>query len=114
MNDTIVGALAIAFSVLVPMMPGMSHEGMMDESTVPPGWTYSPSSWLQRLPIIALGFFGFLIARYLAAYQLGHIGSIWEPSSPAPPARTAPSTSSPRTSRGPGQSQTPASALRAT
>jgi uncharacterized membrane protein len=79
MNDTIVGALAIAFSVLVPMMPGMSHEGMMDESTVPPGWSYSPSTWLQRLPIIALGFFGFLIARYLAAYQLGHAGAIWEP-----------------------------------
>jgi nucleoside-diphosphate-sugar epimerase/uncharacterized membrane protein len=79
MNDTIVGALAIVFSVLVPMMPGMSLEGMMDESTVPPGWTYSPSSWLQRLPIIALGFLGFLIARYLTAYQLGHIGGVWEP-----------------------------------
>jgi uncharacterized membrane protein len=79
MNDTIVGALAITFSVLVPMVPGMSHEGMMDQSTVPPGWTYSPSSWLQRLPIIALGFFGFLIARYLTAYQLGQIGAIWEP-----------------------------------
>jgi len=79
MNDTIVGALAITFSVLVPMMPGMSHEGMMDESTVPPGWTYSPSSWLQRLPIIALGFFGFLIARYLTAYQLGQIDAVWEP-----------------------------------
>ncbi|MFC0808855.1 NAD-dependent epimerase/dehydratase family protein [Ensifer sp. P24N7] len=79
MNDTIVGGLAITFSVLVPMMPGMSHEGMMDESTVPPGWTYSPSSWLQRLPIIVLGFLGFLIARYLAAYQLGHIGTTWEP-----------------------------------
>lgn len=34
----------------------------MDAGTVPPGWTYSPSSWLQRLPIIALGFLGFLIA----------------------------------------------------
>jgi hypothetical protein len=79
MNDTIVGALAITFSVLVPMMPGMSHEGMMDESTVPPGWTYSPSSWLQRLPSIALGFFGFLIARYLTAYQLGHVVMVWEP-----------------------------------
>ncbi|UUP18123.1 NAD-dependent epimerase/dehydratase family protein [Nitratireductor thuwali] len=78
-NDTIVGALAIAFSVLVPMMPGMSHEGMMDENDVPAGWTYSPSSWLQRLPIIALGLFGFFIARYLAAYQLGHIDHIWEP-----------------------------------
>jgi nucleoside-diphosphate-sugar epimerase/uncharacterized membrane protein len=79
MNDTIVGALAIVFSVLVPMMPGMSHEGMMDESTVPPGWTYSPSSWLQRWPIIALGLFGFLIARYLTAYQLGQVNSVWEP-----------------------------------
>jgi nucleoside-diphosphate-sugar epimerase/uncharacterized membrane protein len=78
-NDTLVGALAITFSVLVPMMPGMSHEGMMDASIVPPGWTYSPSSWLQGLPIIALGFFGFLIARYLTAYQLGHVSAIWEP-----------------------------------
>ncbi|WEX11006.1 NAD-dependent epimerase/dehydratase family protein [Chelativorans sp. AA-79] len=78
-NDTIVGALAITFSVLVPMMPGMSHEGMMDESEMPAGWTYSPSSWLQRLPIIALGLFGFFVARYLAAYQLGHVDHIWEP-----------------------------------
>ena len=79
LNDTIVGALAIALSVLIPMMPGMSHEGMMDESTIPAGWTYSPSSWPQRIPIIILGFFGFLIARYLAAYQLGHIDSAWDP-----------------------------------
>ena len=78
-NDTIVGTLAVALSVLIPMMPGMSHAGMMDESTVPPGWTYSPSSWLQRLPIIALGLFGFLIARILTAYQLGHIAHIPEP-----------------------------------
>ena len=78
-NDMIAGTLAITFSILVPMMPGMSHASMMDKSTVPPGWTYSPSSWLQRLPIIALAFFGFLIARYLAAYQLGQIASIWEP-----------------------------------
>ncbi|WP_119302006.1 NAD-dependent epimerase/dehydratase family protein [Dongia deserti] len=79
MNDTIVGAFAIALSVLIPMMPGMSHEGMMDESTVPPGWSYSPSSWLQRLPIIALGLFGFFIARDLAAYQMGHVHAVWEP-----------------------------------
>jgi hypothetical protein len=71
-NDTIIGAL-------VPMMPGMSREGMMDSSTVPPGWTYSSSWPPQRPPIIALGFFGFLIARYLAAYQLGQVGAVWEP-----------------------------------
>ncbi|WP_163269926.1 SPW repeat domain-containing protein [Chelativorans alearense] len=78
-NDTIVGALVITFSILVPMMPGMSHEGMMDESDMPPGWTYCPSTYLQRLPIIALGAIGFVIARALAAYQLGHIDYVWEP-----------------------------------
>lgn len=78
-NDTLVGALAIAFSVLVPMMPGMGHAGMMDDNTLPPGWSYNPSGWLQRLPIIALGLLGVLLARYLAAYQLGHVGAVWEP-----------------------------------
>ncbi|HUE44741.1 MAG TPA: vitamin K epoxide reductase family protein [Aestuariivirgaceae bacterium] len=78
-NDMIVGALAISFAVLIPMMPGMSHAGMMDKNAIPPGWTYSPSSWLQRLPIIALGLFGFLVARYLAAFQLGHVNAVWDP-----------------------------------
>jgi nucleoside-diphosphate-sugar epimerase len=78
-NDTAIGALVIMLSILVPMMPGMSHEGMMAPNTVPPGWSYSPSTWLQRLPMIGLGFFGFLIARYMAAYQLGHIDNVWEP-----------------------------------
>lgn len=78
-NDTLVGALVITFAILVPMMPGMSHEGMMDPSDRPPGWTYSPSTYLQRLPIVALGALGFFIARTLAAYQLGHIDGVWEP-----------------------------------
>jgi len=78
-NDIMVGALVIAFAILVPMMPGMSHEGMMDSSDMPPGWTYSPSTYLQRMPIIVLGAIGFFIARTLAAYQLGHIDGVWEP-----------------------------------
>jgi nucleoside-diphosphate-sugar epimerase/uncharacterized membrane protein len=78
-NDTFVGALVIAFAVLVPMMPGMSMESMMDPSNVPVGWTYSPSTYLQRLPIVALGFIGFVIARQLSAYQLGHVEGVWEP-----------------------------------
>jgi len=78
-NDTLIGALVIAFSILVPMMPGMSHDGMIDETDIPPGWTYSPSTYGQRLPIIALGLFGFIIARYLTSYQLGHTDYIWDP-----------------------------------
>jgi hypothetical protein len=46
---------------------------------IPPGWTYNPSSWHQRAPIIALGFFGWFISRYLAAVQLGYITAAWEP-----------------------------------
>ena len=78
-NDTLIGALVIAFAILVPMMPGMSMAGMMDGSDLPPGWTYSPSTYLQRLPIVALGMVGLLISRHLAAYQLGHIDGAWDP-----------------------------------
>ncbi len=78
-NDMLVGALVIAFSVLVPMMPGMSMAGMMDRKSVPPGWTYSPSTAAQRFPIVVMGLVGLLISRHLTAYQLGHIESAWEP-----------------------------------
>lgn len=79
LNDTLVGSAVIALSVLVPMMPGMSMEGMMDPKSIPPGWTYSPSTYAQRLPIAALGLIGLLISRILTAYQLGHIDTAWEP-----------------------------------
>jgi len=78
-NDTLVGALVIAFAILVPMMPGMSMAGMMDRKSIPPGWTYSPSTAAQRFPIVVLGLIGLLISRHLAAYQLGHIDWAWEP-----------------------------------
>jgi len=78
-NGTLVGALVIALSVLIPMMPGMSMAGMMGGPDVPPGWAYTPSSWLQRMPIGVLALIGFLISRVLGAYQLGHIDHVWEP-----------------------------------
>lgn len=78
-NDLLVGSLAITFSVLVPMMPGMSMAGMMDPKSIPPGWTYGPSTAAQRLPVAALGLIGLLISRMLTAYQLGHVTYVWEP-----------------------------------
>lgn len=78
-NDTLIGSGAIALSVLIPMMPGMSMEGMMGKPDIPPEWGYNPASWLQRVPVATLAFLGFLIARYMAAYQMGHIDSQWEP-----------------------------------
>lgn len=79
MNDTLVGALVIAFAVLVTMMPGMDMSVMMEGADIPPGWSYNPSTWLQRAPIILLALVGFLASRYMAAYQLGHITSVWDP-----------------------------------
>ncbi|MCE3246351.1 MAG: polymerase subunit epsilon [Geminicoccaceae bacterium] len=46
---------------------------------MPPGWSYNPSTWAQRLPIIILAFVGLYVSRYLAAYQLGHIPDVWDP-----------------------------------
>lgn len=80
-NDTLVGALVITFSVLVPMMPSRTHHQVMKTPgpETPPGWSYNPSDWIQRGPIIALAFVGFSLSRYLAAYQLGHVASPWDP-----------------------------------
>ncbi|MBG7616671.1 NAD-dependent epimerase/dehydratase family protein [Brevundimonas sp. BAL450] len=83
-NDMLVGALVVALTLLIPMMPGMSMEGMMDETDTPPGWTYCPSTYLQRIPIIALGVVGLVLARILTAYQLGHVDNVWEPFFEAP------------------------------
>jgi uncharacterized membrane protein len=80
-NDTLVGVFVIALTILVPMMPGMAHHMVMLKPgpEIPPGWTYNPSSWPQRAPLIALGFVGWFLSRYLAAYQLGYISGVWDP-----------------------------------
>ena len=75
-NDTIVGVLLIAFALLVPGIPGVIEEKGHD---IPPGWSYNPSAWIQRIPVIALGCVGWMISRYLAAFQLGYIDSVWDP-----------------------------------
>jgi len=81
LNDTVVGAVVITLTILVPMMPGMAHHSAMMQPgpEIPPGWTYNPSSWHQRAPLIALALIGWLISRYLAAFQLGYTSTTWDP-----------------------------------
>jgi uncharacterized membrane protein len=79
LNDSLGGALVIALAVLVTMMPGMDMLVMMTGPDIPPGWSYNPSTWLQRAPIILLAAVGFFAPRYLAAFQLGHISDVWDP-----------------------------------
>lgn len=46
---------------------------------LPGGWSYNPSAWSQRIPIIALGFIGMCIASYLTSFQFGWVDRIWDP-----------------------------------
>ncbi len=77
-NDTLVGVLIIALTILIPGMPNMITYMKMG-STVPPGWSYNPSSWPQRWIMIVLGFFGWVVSRYLGAFQLGYSDFAWDP-----------------------------------
>jgi nucleoside-diphosphate-sugar epimerase len=79
LSDTLVGALIFGFAVGTKPEPGPSAIAALTGPTVPPGWSYNPSSWTQRLPIILLAVIGLYVSRYLAAYQLGHIPAVWDP-----------------------------------
>ena len=78
LNDTLVGALIIALTILIPGMPNMIMYMKMG-SQVPPGWSYNPSSWPQRWIMIVLAFAGWVVSRYLGAFQLGYLDQTWDP-----------------------------------
>lgn len=78
-NDTLVGTLVVVFAVLAPGMPGMAGMRMAPDPDVPPGWSYNPSSWPQRAPVIALALLGFVLSRQMTAFQLEHVVSLTDP-----------------------------------
>lgn len=79
LNQTLAGAIIFGLAVLARPIPGIQPAAAATGPTIPPGWDQSPSSWFQRVPIIALAVVGFLISRHMTAYQLGHIDAVWEP-----------------------------------
>jgi nucleoside-diphosphate-sugar epimerase/uncharacterized membrane protein len=79
LNDTLVGALVMALAALTPPEPGVSALAALRGPVTPPGWSFNPSAWTQRVPIIVLAFVGLFVSRHLAAYQLGHLDGAWEP-----------------------------------
>ncbi len=85
LNGTLLGAAAIGLAAASRPPPGVSPIAALTGPTVPPGWTASPSSWLQRLPIIVLAFVGLFCSMYMTAYQLGHVDRIWDPFFPGGP-----------------------------
>ena len=88
LSDTLVGLLIFAFAVGSRPEVGPTPLAAISGPYTPPGWSYNPSTWSQRLPIILLAVVGLEVSRYLAAYQLGHVDGVWEPfftGSPADP-----------------------------
>ena len=79
LNGTAIGSLAIGFAVASRPFPLISPLAMQTGPDIPPGWDISPSTFLQRTPIVALALVGFFISRYLTAYQLGHVDGVWDP-----------------------------------
>lgn len=72
----LIGFLIIVCGAVQPNRSVITKPSTLDR---PPGWDYNPSSWPQRIPIITLALLGFFIARYMAAFQLEHINSVWDP-----------------------------------
>jgi|SRR5919202_1160789 uncharacterized membrane protein len=46
---------------------------------IPPGWTYNPSAWNERIPLVLAAVLGLCIALYLSLYQLHVFQSVWDP-----------------------------------
>ncbi len=77
-TDTLIGTLVMLFVLVIPNVPGIVKIRQKG-ANVPEGWTYNPSSWPERIPVVVLGWLGFFTARYLAGYQLGYSDDIWDP-----------------------------------
>jgi len=78
LNDTIIATLIITFGIIIPGQPGIKLFAVPG-SNIPNGWSYNPSSWMERIPVITLAWIGFFVSRYLAAFQLGYIDTVWDP-----------------------------------
>ncbi|MGE5333420.1 MAG: vitamin K epoxide reductase family protein [Nitrososphaerota archaeon] len=46
---------------------------------IPPGWSYNPSAWRERRPLIALAVVGLGAALYTTLSQLGVVPAMWDP-----------------------------------
>ncbi|MFW6257164.1 MAG: SPW repeat domain-containing protein [Prolixibacteraceae bacterium] len=77
-HGTFMGTMVMLLIFVIPNIPGIKtirEEG----PNVPVGWSYNPSSWAERIPVVILGWLGYFTARYLAGYQLEYSQDIWDP-----------------------------------
>jgi hypothetical protein len=75
LNNTLLAAILFAFYIST----SGAIRSVSTERAIPPGMSYNPSTWPQRLPVAFLAFVCWMISRYLTAYQLGLIDTVWDP-----------------------------------
>lgn len=75
LNNTLLAAILFAF--YIPTSGALRT--VSTERAIPPGLSYNPSTWPQRLPVAFLAYVCWMISRYLTAYQLGYIDMVWDP-----------------------------------
>lgn len=51
----------------------------IDLDAPPAPWTYNPSAWRHRIPVVVIAMLGFVVAGYMALYQWGLIGYVIDP-----------------------------------
>ncbi len=78
-SDSLLGALIFGFAVCLKPEPGVASQAALHGPDLPPGWSYNPSEWTQRVQIIVMALIGLFVARYLAGYQFGHLPAVWDP-----------------------------------
>jgi len=57
----------------------MTHVPEQILTAIPAPWGYNPSAWRQRVRISLIAGVAFLIAVYMALFQWGLIGGVWDP-----------------------------------
>lgn len=78
LNDYLIATLVISFGIIIPRQPGLKLF-VQPGPNIPPGWSYNPSGWMERVPVIFFAWVGFFVARYMGAFQLEYIHTVWDP-----------------------------------
>lgn len=77
LNDSLVGILISVIAFL--FLRFERKEELSLQGQIPKGWSFNPSGWSHRIPILFLAVICWFLARYLEAYQLGYIPHVWDP-----------------------------------
>jgi uncharacterized membrane protein len=71
--------MRLKMSHMVHLSPQTTHGDSGDSGELPAGWSYNPSAWRERRPLIVLAAVGLLAALYTALAQLGIVAAMWDP-----------------------------------